>query len=260
MRHPTFARLEVGVTLLLVSIGPAAAQDFCGATITRDTVLHQDLTCSRPITVSRATFNLNGHTITCGKNPTGVILGGARSELINGTVASCEIGVQLSSDGVVRDVTITTVGVGIDVQGSGNMIHNNFVSSTLMGIEVLAPNNRLIGNHLDGGSPRPANVHVGIALASDADPADSTTLMDNVVTQFYRGIEVFTDRNAIRANQLSANAVAVFVHDGAHSNSITGNTAAGNTEIDLVDENSGCDRNQWRGNGFDTANPTSCIH
>jgi hypothetical protein len=48
------------------------------------------------------------------------------------------------------------------------------------------------------------------------------------------------------------------VVSGAQSNPLTGNNATCNTDTDLVDQNAGCDDNDWRGNTFETANQ-DCI-
>lgn len=44
----------------------------------------------------------------------------------------------------------------------------------------------------------------------------------------------------------------ILVVEGAENNTITHNVATGNDGIDLVDENLGCDNNQWSGNRFST--------
>jgi parallel beta-helix repeat protein len=68
-------------------------------------------------------------------------------------------------------------------------------------------------------------------------------------------------------NQLAGNTAddnlfnGIFIDFGSTGNVIHGNTALGNGEFDLFDDNPNCDANKWSGNHFNTAFavPPSCI-
>jgi parallel beta-helix repeat protein len=153
--------------------------------------------------------------------------------------------------------TLTQNAEGINVESSDNRIHGNSMDNHNIGVRVEAPDNRLTANHIDGGT---TGIWLNSELSGGAGDADSTTVIANVVTgQRNAGILVSADENAIRANQLSGNAVGILVETGAEANALTGNRAEGNTGSDLLDGNPGCDDNKWRGNTFDTAFPEDCI-
>ena len=64
----------------------------------------------------------------------------------------------------------------------------------------------------------------------------------------------------MHGNTIDSNAMnGVSAATGATGNHIDGNAALGNGFFDLADSNPGCDRNNWFGNHFLTANQ-SCIH
>jgi len=80
-----------------------------------------------------------------------------------------------------------------------------------------------------------------------------------------RGIALLAgaDLNEVHANIVTGTTFlpgkeGIFVQRFSTQNNIAGNTALGN-DLDMQDENPDCDENQWRGNRFDTAIPTSCI-
>jgi parallel beta-helix repeat protein len=247
------------------AIGGNRPEAMCGDIITEDTELDRDLDCRGTritpalIVEGPATLDLNGHVLICseidvgGSVGDGVSLTAAQARLVDGTVTGCGLAVGLLEDGrhTVRDVTFTGSGDGIEVGSSGNLIERNLLNVTADAIRVLASNNRVIGNHIDGGN-------AGVLLTSTAViAADSTAVIDNVVTGSDVGIPVTTNENAIRANQLSGNGTGILVVSSAQSNALTGNNATGNT-TDLIDQNAGCDDNDWHGNTFDTANQ-DCI-
>ena len=272
MRHQTCTMLAIAGTLLtLAPVGPAAGQVACGDTITEDTVLDQDLDCGRfggfglfALTVEGpATLDLNGHVLTCNPSappPGGVLLDGTRARLVDGTVTGCPFQAVLVRGGgghTVRDVTLTQNSVGILVVSSGNLIkRNSLEDNDHPGIQVSGSDNRLIGNHINGVIVPRDVVGVGILLTTFAD---STTVIANVVTGMDdEGIIVQTNENTIRANKLSGNRIGILV--SGQSNTLTGNIATGNDEDDLIDENAGCDDNDWHGNTFDSASSdTDCI-
>jgi parallel beta-helix repeat protein len=70
-----------------------------------------------------------------------------------------------------------------------------------------------------------------------------------------------TKNTSIKGNTADDNTKAGIALDlGDKKNDISNNDATGNTGLeDLVDENPGCDKNNWSGNSFGTASQ-GCIH
>lgn len=75
----------------------------------------------------------------------------------------------------------------------------------------------------------------------------------------FEGIDLESPGNTVKGNVTTSNSFGIFVDGGATGNTIIGNYSHGNSTDDLVDFNSNCDSNVWRGNDFGTANQ-SCIH
>jgi hypothetical protein len=81
-----------------------------------------------------------------------------------------------------------------------------------------------------------------------------------MATENGTGISVASDDNSVHGSVISGNIdFGIIVFPGATGNRIEGNFALRNG-IDLSDQNPNCDSNLWRGNGFRTAVPASCIH
>jgi hypothetical protein len=69
------------------------------------------------------------------------------------------------------------------------------------------------------------------------------------------GITIQSAGNDVRGNVATANVVGIAAAPGATGNTIVGNSAHGNRNFDLEDDNAGCDSNTWNGNDFGTGQP-----
>jgi parallel beta-helix repeat protein len=56
----------------------------------------------------------------------------------------------------------------------------------------------------------------------------------------------------VQTNTANTNGVGIVVLEGATGNTLTKNTALGNTGLDLADGNANCDSNTWAQNTFVT--------
>jgi parallel beta-helix repeat protein len=128
--------------------------------------------------------------------------------------------------------------------------------------------------------PGPRRAAFGIAVAGSGvgivgpgrlsggwDPAiglegEHGSVRDVAATGNQTGISLapHSERNSLRGNViLNNNDFGIIAFAGATDNRITGNFAL-NNGIDLDDGNPNCDSNEWKGNSFRTAVPSSCIH
>jgi parallel beta-helix repeat protein len=127
--------------------------------------------------------------------------------------------------------------------GSNNLLQGNEVTAGDFGfgIEIFGSSeNKVISNLVTVNGV----VGRGIALL---DGAELNEVHANIVTSM---------------TFLPTTTVGIFVQRFSTQNNIAGNTALGNgfgAGVDMRDDNPDCDDNQWQGNRFDTAIPTSCI-
>jgi parallel beta-helix repeat protein len=98
---------------------------------------------------------------------------------------------------------------------------------------------------------------LGVALFDSR----GSTVEWNKVADSYDGIDLAGDsyNNTVVDNTATSNVFGIYLEQGSTGNRIFANNAKGNQVYDLYDGNGGCDNNQWRRNGFNTANQ-SCIH
>jgi parallel beta-helix repeat protein len=211
----------------------------CGATITKDTALKQDIgPCSAGgVTVkSNVTLDLRGHRIfgtPSSGDGVGVVLAAANgAEVINGTVSGFDAGVMIVQGGsnVVKGVKaianvgaagVTTFGDGILIDRSAsNIINGNEVRSNgpFSGISVIGAGS--VGNKIaknavqnnDVASNATENNDVGIRLEANTQ---QTTLKGNVISfSGLDGIAIFqtSKRNVLISNTVKANGF----HDKPH--------------------------------------------
>lgn len=69
--------------------------------------------------------------------------------------------------------------------------------------------------------------------------------------------------NQILSNAIELNLDGIVVDKGSKNNTISGNSVNGDSvdyQYDLLDLSNNCGSNNWTGNTFLTANPSSCIH
>jgi parallel beta-helix repeat protein len=82
------------------------------------------------------------------------------------------------------------------------------------------------------------------------------TVQNNTTTGNNLGIAVDdgggTTSNTVQGNTATLNNVGIWVGNGAGGNTLQGNTALDNRDVDLEDQNFGCDSNAWNNNKFVT--------
>jgi parallel beta-helix repeat protein len=89
--------------------------------------------------------------------------------------------------------------------------------------------------------------------------ANGNTVSSNTITSGDVGIAVGGSNNNVSSNTSSDNETGISINDDtAHGNMVEGNTALGNSSVDLEDVNANCDSNIWAGNCFGTKSQ-SCI-
>jgi parallel beta-helix repeat protein len=210
----------------------------CGDTISSPGVYFLTADCTGggiTIDSDNVTLQLMGHRMTAGFCcPYGIAVSSHSHVLIKGpgTILGYFFGVfvEYSSDVRIDGLTAGESLGGIDVEYSSNVaVTHNVVGSTENGVEQYQS---------DGGSiewNKVVDSEIGIYLSFGSSN-------DNVVD-----------------NTATSNVLGISVYYGATGNRIFANNARGNFNYDLFDDNAACDSNQWRRNGFNTANQL-CIH
>ena len=201
------------------------------------------------IQASHVHLRLNGHTISAFR-PT-VIGAGIRAIdqtdiLIQGpgTITGFPDGLEFSNVDFSTVIRVTARGnrVGLSVfHGSNNLLQGNEVTENdRFGIEIIGSSeNKVISNLVTPDGFVFSPLGTGIALLGGAELNE-------------------VHANIVNRHDPSRPTEGIFVQRFSTQNSIAGNTAVGN-DLDMLDQNPDCDENQWRGNRFDTAIPTSCI-
>ncbi|MFZ0324086.1 MAG: right-handed parallel beta-helix repeat-containing protein [Actinomycetes bacterium] len=245
---------SVGLMGLAVGVSSAAPAVACGAVLTANTTLTQDLVCSSgdglTLAANGITVDLKGHTITGLDGTVAAIRipGGVTGVTVqNGSLAGF-------ADGVVADtansnhitklrISVTDQGIllanaantlvdkntitaryrdGIKVDGNNNTIAQNTVTNSAFGISVSAnaTGNTVTQNVLTG------NRDFGVAAF---DNASGTTILRNTVSGSVDGIKVDpnTSGTLVKQNTSFSNS-----NDGikvtSASTTITQNTTYGN--------------------------------
>jgi parallel beta-helix repeat protein len=143
-------------------------------------------------------------------------------------------------------------GVGVWVVGSSDVrVDGLTVAESEVGIEVDYSNDVAVTHNFVGVTD------LGMQLAESG----GSTVEWNKVVDSEVGIDLSTgsDNNNVVDNTATSNVDGIYLDSGATGNRIFANNAKGNIAYDLYDGNGGCDSNQWRRNGFNTANQP-CIH
>jgi parallel beta-helix repeat protein len=88
--------------------------------------------------------------------------------------------------------------------------------------------------------------------------ATQNTVQDNTCSANFIGIELGVSgygdasRNTIQSNTANLNVIGIQVEQNSSENTLQGNTALTNANVDLEDDNPGCDSNVWSNNTFAT--------
>jgi parallel beta-helix repeat protein len=209
----------------------------CGDTITSPGIYSLAGDCTGGgITIASdyVTLQLLGHKMTAGACCYGIYVLSHSHVLVKGpgTIVGYVYGVyvEYSSDVRVDGLTVGESESGIEVELSNTVaVTHNSIGSTGDGVVL--------------------------------DVSGGSTVEWNRVADSYVGIYLLgsSNNNVVVDNAAASNANGIYVAGGATGNRIFANNAKGNIIYDLYDGNGGCDSNQWRRNGFNTANQ-ACIH
>lgn len=297
------------LVLLAIAFRPAHAGvvviDSCGAVLSEpgQYKLISDITsCSGfavLIIASDVSLNMAGHVISCaridGVYDVGIEINGVSGVHVrNGTVANCDIGVELfqSHHSKINNLTVTGnildpfFGIGLGIVGfeaTHNKIVGNYALGNTSGIEFFfGGNNRIVGNVANenfraDNSPFPS-YGIGIAAAF----SDNNVILGNEVNRNSdAGIAVANGStgNVIRDNEALANenyGIGMFSREDlgaplATGNVIQSNVSLGNGRTDMLEARfdpfaipreivqPNC-TNAWKNNTFDSnIAPSGCI-
>jgi parallel beta-helix repeat protein len=239
---PGFTRLAMAaIAAALPFLGVAdihATVDLCGATITEDVVLDQDLTCAAGGIIVGADgikLNLQGHSITGSLTGTGILITGRTGVTVfgGGTIANFQTGVlaTASTDVVIKDTTFVNNADGVDLQAGTSVVTikaNTFLNQRTRGImlrggtsELDVKDNTLTGNR------------VGILLFGPT----ATVVKDNSISASpLAGVRInfLATGNLVLNNNIASNPAGIDYlpapdGSGAVGNAINDNTIASNT-------------------------------
>jgi parallel beta-helix repeat protein len=209
----------------------------CGASITADVRLEEDLTCSGDalsVDANGLKINLNGHTIRGNGTGNGITVRG-RSDIVvhGGTVRNFTTGIFVaqSTGVVVKDNDFTANREAVFLNGaSGNVVKANRAwQNTQRGIMlrpttsgIVSTDNQVVDNTL---TDNPS----GILVFGQSE----NTLKANRIAGSSVGAFDLTggggSRNVIKENVLTSSAVGIKFGTGWTGNYIIGNTLASNT-------------------------------
>jgi hypothetical protein len=241
--------LLAGLSSAVVAVEPASANPptpvTCGDTISApgDYSLRGD--CSGDgitIAANGVHLQLNGFTMHGGEVGIGIgFLGVPRFALHiegPGTITGYDKGIDFKSafDALIERVTTTAnveVGVSIDLSQRDHFM--NVVST---------------GNGSGFSQSSSSSIDYDHVIASS-----------NQIGIFFAGVPVGSTATKIHGSTANGNSVGIEIMSGSTGNDVDGNTALRNIQIDLQDDNPGCDSNKWHGNQFDPGSANQpCIH
>lgn len=225
-----FARaLCAAVAILLTHAGKVAAVE-CGEVLTGVERLDKDLICTTEpaLTLSGGRLNLGSHAVICDGTIKGIVLEGDGAQVLNGTVAGCQL--------------------AISVEGAGHHLIANVTASVqdpvpdddedAEGLRVSSDGNRLVGNRVLFGGTNAIRVNgVGNLVAGNTvsgsergiriDGTDNH-VVGNVIGGVAEGIEVRGAGNRIGRNQIAGALDQAIELRGA------GNEVVGNLVVDAL--------------------------
>lgn len=182
------------------------------------------------LTVSSAKLDMAGFTVSCSGSTTGISVIGTGSQVKNGHVTGC------------KD--------GFNIQGSGHKVKANTSSGNLeKGFEVGGTNNKILKNTANG------NGDEGFDTSGGSNRLKKNTANGNS----HNGFDIQSSNNVLKKNIANGNGShGIIVSEFFSGNMIVKNTATGNSDEDLFDENEECSSNTWNHNIFSTSDP-GCI-
>jgi parallel beta-helix repeat protein len=234
------------------------------------------------VLVGNVDLHLGGHTLTGDGSGAGVDVEGPAGNSVSihhGAVQGFQDGIFLNNalNCKVSSVTASqnVVGILLVFSAANTVVDNTTSQNGDKGIQLYGSNgntlmrntadrNSNLGISFEGGSYGNTAVHNtatanrgtgGIVLAGGAT---QNTVQSNTCSGNFIGIEVgvygFGDasRNTIQNNTANLNVIGIQVVQNSSDNTLQGNTALTNGNVDLEDDNPNCDSNTWANNKFAT--------
>jgi parallel beta-helix repeat protein len=223
--------------LSLFTAPPAiSASPPCGSTITTDTTLDSDMTCSgTAITIGAANIILDGagYTITGDRTGSGIVNPSYPNVTVkNCNITNCDTGIFFghgADNGTITNNTLTLNSPGIFLQAnSNNTLTSNTANSNAGYISA--------GIYISGGSYHTldsnttnSNGSVGISLGGSNSTLINNTANSNNGGYSGGGIEISGDYNILTNNTANSNGT-IYAGEGfgigGNNNVLTGNTAS----------------------------------
>ena len=254
--------LAAFASLWIVTAQAPASHVACGDTLTAETVLDEDLTCTGNTGLVLGgddfTLWLNGHTIT---GPGAEVEGSdgiaddgtARSGVVirGGTISGFQDGIDLdASHSDVKGLQVDAGALGIAVRGDDNFIYSNTTDfAGFTGIEVVGNNTYMWGNHVTG-TPEDGIVSDGNNPRLVFNSVDSCVFDGMVVVGYAQGIvarntitgcDIGIDPSGtglkVQHNDVPGNCIGLFIDDPAAL--VRFNTANGNCDTGIVSAQAG---------------------
>jgi parallel beta-helix repeat protein len=208
----------------------------CGATVTTDLRLEDDLDCAGnafTVTGSGIQVNLNGHTIAGNGTGNGITVTSSEGVAIHGgTIRGFSVGIfmNVSTGVVVKDAAFTQNATAVLLQGSSGNTLKSIVAwqNTLRAFMlrptnqgVLSTDNDIVDNQL---VDNPTGIYLirqpGNQIKANTITGSSVAAIDLAPTG--------TSGTVIKGNQLATNAVGIRFSTGWTGNSILANTFQSN--------------------------------
>jgi hypothetical protein len=171
------------------------------------------------------------------------------------------VGVLVTAVGVSSGARQQTVTCGDEIDQRGNyVLAGDCTTTTLTGIQINADDVilDLAGHTLTAGVPGRS----GIGIDGDNVHLKGPGTIDGGSEGFSSGVLIRANKAQVTHVTATHNGVGIKVAGQGSGfgtgNRIVNNTALQNFNRDLLDQNSGCDRNVWNSNVFGTANQ-DCI-
>lgn len=199
------------------------ARPGCGSVVTRDVVLHRDLTCSADgLRVTRAgvTVDLDGHRIRGGAGGTGISVqtdDSAPVTITDGTIRGFDQGVLAGASTTVRGLVVRgATSAALRSQGPAYVrVVRSALTTSPFGVDAGAlARLRVTGSRF---------VADGIALSLREDTVPSVVLGSSFLGNDRGLVARQSDRTTVRASRFSGNGTAIEVYQSRRSR-LVGNT------------------------------------
>jgi parallel beta-helix repeat protein len=226
------------VTACVTGMGAPAARatDLCGAPVTHDVTLSEDLLCTGDALIVGASgirIDLNGFAIQGSGTGTGVaVTGHSNVTIIGGAIRHFAVAVRVnaSTDLVINQIEFTGNAEGIDFQAGS--IHNTVKSSSFRQSSTRAIMLRTNSKDNDIKANTFSDNRIGILLFGGVDNSIKNNFIAASELAGIR-VNVIATGNVLKDNILTGNAAGVeflaTLTGSASGNELKGNTFASNT-------------------------------